>query len=61
MPNPVSTPGRLLDIVLEVWAISAVATLAGSLAAFFRTRHVELTGAAHPTTTPPSERPDPRP
>jgi hypothetical protein len=41
MPNPVSTPGRLLDIVLEVWAISVVATLAGSLAAFFRARHVE--------------------
>jgi hypothetical protein len=41
MPNPVSTPGRVLDILLEVWAISAVATLAGSLAAFFRTRHVE--------------------
>jgi hypothetical protein len=27
--------------VLEVWAISVVATLAGSLASFFRTRHVE--------------------
>jgi hypothetical protein len=41
MPNPVTTPGRALDIVLEVWAISVVATLAGSLAAFFRARHVE--------------------
>jgi hypothetical protein len=41
MANPVTTPGRVLDIVLEVWAISVVATLAGSLASFFRTRHVE--------------------
>ena len=41
MPNPVTTPGRILDIVFEVWAISVVATLAASLAAFFRARHVE--------------------
>jgi hypothetical protein len=46
MPNPVTTPGRILDIVLEVWAISVVATLAGSLAAFFHARHVESLG--HP-------------
>jgi hypothetical protein len=41
MANPVTTPGRVLDIVLEVWSISVVATLAGSLASFFRTRHME--------------------
>jgi hypothetical protein len=41
MANPVTTPGRVLDVVLEVWAISVVATLAASLASFFRTRHVE--------------------
>src|SRR3954470_1692253 len=41
MPNPVTTPGRILDVVLEVWAISAVATLAGSLGAFFHARHIE--------------------
>jgi hypothetical protein len=29
--------------VLEVWAISVVATLAASLAAFLRARHVEHT------------------
>jgi hypothetical protein len=46
MPNPVTTPGRLLDIVFEVWAISVVATLAASLAAFFRARHVEHMPAA---------------
>jgi hypothetical protein len=41
LPNPVTTPGRVIDIALEVWAISVVATLAASLAAFFRARHVE--------------------
>jgi hypothetical protein len=43
MPNPVTTPGRVLDLVLEVWAISVVATLAGSLSAFFHARHLETT------------------
>jgi hypothetical protein len=41
MPNPVTTPGRMLDIVLEVWAITVAATLAASLAAFFHARHIE--------------------
>ena len=44
MPNPVTTGGRLLDIVLEIWAITVAATLAASLAAFFRARHVEHMG-----------------
>jgi hypothetical protein len=56
MPNPVSAPGRVLDILLEVWAISAVATLAGSLAAFFHTRHIETMGSA--ATQPPESSPD---
>jgi hypothetical protein len=41
MPNPVTTAGRVLDVLLEIWAISVVATLAASLAAFLRARHVE--------------------
>src|SRR5215210_1236379 len=41
MPNPVTTAGRILDIVLEVWAISVVATLAGSISAFLHVRHTE--------------------
>src|SRR3954470_11694995 len=50
MPNPLTTAGRVLDIVLEVWAITVVATLAASLAAFLRARHVEHTlgGATSP-------------
>jgi hypothetical protein len=48
MPNPVTTPGRVLDIALEVWAVSVVASLAASLASFFLTRHAEhLSAAAH--------------
>jgi hypothetical protein len=42
MPNPVTTPGRVIDIVLSIWAITVAATLAASLAAFFRARHVEV-------------------
>ena len=41
MANPVTGAGQMLDILLELWAISVVATLAASLAAFFRARHVE--------------------
>jgi hypothetical protein len=41
MPDPLTTPGRVLDIVLQIWAITVAATLAASLAAFFRARHVE--------------------
>ena len=44
MPNPVTTAGRVLDIVLEVWAVSVVATLAASLASFFLARHAERLG-----------------
>jgi hypothetical protein len=46
MANPVTTPGRVLDILLEVWSISIVATAAGSFAAFFHARHLE--GHAQP-------------
>jgi hypothetical protein len=41
LPNPVTPAGRVVDIALEVWAITVAATLAASLAAFFRARHVE--------------------
>jgi hypothetical protein len=41
LPNPVTTPGRVIDIALEVWAITVAATLAASLAAFFHGRHMD--------------------
>jgi hypothetical protein len=45
LPNPVTTPGRVIGIALSIWAITVAATLAASLAAFFRARHVEESAA----------------
>jgi hypothetical protein len=42
LPNPLSTPARVLDIGLQAWAISAVAILAGSFGAFFHRRGNEI-------------------
>jgi hypothetical protein len=39
--NPISTPGRVLDVFLQAYAISAVAILAGSFGAFFHRRGME--------------------
>ena len=33
--NPVTTAGKIIDIVLEAWAISVVTAAAGSFATFF--------------------------
>jgi hypothetical protein len=41
MPNPITTLGRVLDIGLEMWAISVVTLLAGSFGAFFHRRSLE--------------------
>lgn len=38
MKNPVTTGGRITDLVLEFWAISVVTALAGSLAAFLQNK-----------------------
>jgi hypothetical protein len=52
LPNPISTGGRILDVFLQLWAISVVAALAGSFGAFFHRRGVERhpidSGAAEP-------------
>jgi hypothetical protein len=42
LPNPISTPARVLDIFLQAYAISVVALLAGSFGAFFHRRGTEL-------------------
>jgi ABC-type phosphate/phosphonate transport system permease subunit len=39
--NPVTTGGKLLDIFMEAYAITVVATLAGSFGAFFHRRSLE--------------------
>ncbi len=42
MPNPVTTGGRIVDVVLMAYAITVVATLAGSFGSFFqRHEHIE--------------------
>jgi voltage-gated potassium channel len=38
MPNPVTTAGRFVDVVLEIWALFVVTAVAGSFAAFFSSR-----------------------
>jgi hypothetical protein len=41
LPNPISTPARVLDVFLQAWAISVVAILAGSFGDFFLRRRLE--------------------
>ena len=50
MPNPVTTGGRIVDMLLELWAITVVATAAGSIAAFFQEKSPTVTSA--PQTEP---------
>lgn len=40
--NPVSTAGRALDVVMEAYALTVVATLAGATGAFLQKRGEEL-------------------
>jgi hypothetical protein len=36
MPNPVTPLGRVVDVLLEVWAVIVVAGSAGAIASFFQ-------------------------
>ena len=38
MANPLTTAGRVLDVLMEAYAITVVASLAGSFGAFFHRR-----------------------
>jgi hypothetical protein len=49
LPNPISTPARVLDVLLQAYAISIVALLAGSFGAFFHRRGAELDPPSAPT------------
>lgn len=40
--NPISTGGRVLDVLMEIWAITVIATLAGALGSFLQKRGEEL-------------------
>ncbi|HEY2258496.1 MAG TPA: hypothetical protein VGH45_02210 [Solirubrobacteraceae bacterium] len=46
LPNPFSLPGRILDIAMEAYAITVVATLAASIGAFMIKRGREAERAA---------------
>jgi hypothetical protein len=41
LKNPISTGGRLLDIFMELWAITVIAGLAGALGSFIQKRGQE--------------------
>ena len=49
LPNPLSTPGRIIDVFLQLWAISVVAALAGAFGAFFHRRGLERDPLEHDT------------
>ena len=34
LPNPISSPGRVLDVFMEMWAVTVIATLAASIGSF---------------------------
>jgi hypothetical protein len=44
--NPISTGGRLLDVAMEIYAITVIATLAGALGSFLQKRGQEIDEAA---------------
>jgi hypothetical protein len=47
--NPISTSARLLDVAMEVYAITVVASLAGAMGAFMVKRGAEMEHAAERT------------
>lgn len=40
--NPISAGGRVLDVFMEIWAVSVIATLAGALGSFLQKRGQEI-------------------
>jgi hypothetical protein len=48
MANPVTTLGRVIDIALEIYAITVVMALVGSFASFFHRRSIERFGLPRP-------------
>jgi hypothetical protein len=39
--NPISSGGRILDVFMEIWAITVIATLAGAMGSFLQKRAEE--------------------
>ena len=46
--NPISFPGRVLDVMMEIYAITVIGSMAGALGAFLVKRGEELDAAAKP-------------
>jgi hypothetical protein len=44
--NPITAPGRVLDVVMEIYAITVIGSMAGALGAFLVKRGEELDAAA---------------
>jgi hypothetical protein len=42
--NPLTAGGRVVDVILELWAVTAVAGSAGALATFFQSSPTESAG-----------------
>ena len=42
LKNPISTGGRILDVFMEAYAITVIATLAGAIGSFLQKRGAEL-------------------
>lgn len=40
--NPISTGGRILDVFMEIYAITVIATLAGAIGSFLQKRGQEI-------------------
>jgi hypothetical protein len=46
LKNPISAGGRILDVFMEIWAITVIATLAGAIGSFLQKRGQELERSA---------------
>ena len=45
LQNPISAPGRILDVAMEIYAITVIGSMAGALGAFLVKRAEELDAA----------------
>jgi hypothetical protein len=46
LKNPISAGGRVLDVLMEIWAITVIATLAGAIGSFLQKRGEEIDAKA---------------
>jgi hypothetical protein len=51
LQNPISFAGRVLDVGMEIYAITVIGSLAGALGAFLLKRGEELDAAGKPAST----------